>query len=1119
MSKLKLTNKLKRDILIAGMLLVCLAIGIASLILVEDKVGVPIYYEGDIKNICVRINEICSSNNSIIADENGNFSDYIELYNYGDTFLMTGFGLSDDTSNSVSYTFGEIEFGAGEHMIVFLDGINVPFRLNGGGNEYIALVAFDGTVICSATTVASASNQVMLYSDAGYTVSDTPSPGFPNTEQGVSDFKNGSIDSAPELVISEVFIANGSSLPDFEGDFCDIIELRNATDRDISLDGYFLSDDEEFRYSYALPAITLEAGKYLVVFASGKGTVTDSGEIHADFKLSEGERVCLSKANKYTYCDAVYGGVNLSNSRMFGEDGTIGYGIMTATPGFSNDESGITELQRARWSTNGALVISEVLLSSDELAYGGSIRDVIEITNISDGEVSTEGWYLSDSEDDPYEYALPVTTLAPGETAVLYAERSDSAFATGFALSESETLYLTSPEFKIASSVSCVPAGRGNSLNRGFGDDGEYFYSDTPSIGFANDDQGKKACSDRMLPDTVRISEAVSVNNSYLAGPYGTYYDFCELYNPTDSDIYLDGWFISDDPETIRKASLDGIKVPAYGYAVIILTTDGKNAPSGYPVVGISLSSGGETLLLSNGDTVIDCMVIPALGSDASFGRPDGESGFALLSSATPKQKNSDARDDETASPTASVNPGVFDGITNLKVELSGEGTIYYTLDCTTPDASSAVYTGPFTLTSTTVIRCCAIKDGCLMSDVVDLTYVINEGHQLEVVSLVTEPDNLWDYYHGIYVTGPGASSEFPYVGANYWQQWEKEASVSFYAADGSGFYEPCGIRIFGAYSRALAMKSISCFFRSEYGCSELEYQLFTDSDIEVYEAFILRNTGQDFKKARMRDAMIASLVGEMTDVDVQNSRPVVLYLNGEFWGVYYIREKINTNYFAAHYNVSDDKVEIARASGTNSESYQAMIKFVKNNSLAVQENYDYVCSLVDIDNYMDYIIAEIYIGNTDNGNIRFYQVEGMKWRWIMFDVDHGFRSVNTDTVADHLNPGGTGSMNRFPTTLINGLLKNNEFKDAFLRRFAWQIDNIWNVDKVIARIELFESRIEHDMQRDCVKWENSYSSWQSEVESLKYFARNRESYVLDDIQAYFNLSDSQMREYGFNID
>lgn len=1098
--------------MIAVLLTCCLLLGVAVMVLVENKVGTPVFYDGEMKNICVRITEVCASNRSIIATDSGEYPDYIELYNYGDTFNLADFGLANDTGNGKAYSFGDVTFEANSYLVVYLDGINVPFKLSSDGNEYVALVSWDGTVIDRVYTEAVRSDEVMLWSNDGFKLSTEASPGYPNTAEGVTAFREGSKDSALSLAINEILTANGSTLPDSDGDFCDIIEIKNISSSVISTKGYFVSDTLKDRSRCALPEKTLAPGEIVIVFASGKDKLYENGEFHTDFRLSNGEEVIISYGSKYTSetvesCDA-----NYSQSRN--ADGS--YSVMLATPGFENDEAGREALEATRVDPNAALVISELLLSQDGTPYGGRLRDVIEICNVSDGDVSTVGWYISDSEDDPYKYALPERTLAPDECMVVFAENGSGDSVCGFALSSGESVYLTAPDFRRGEYVPCVNAGRGSSRSYSV-ENGTAVYTDGAiSIGYKNDSDGERLYAASVRPADIEISEVVSVNSSYLPGPFKTYHDFVELHNRSSSDIDLTGWFLSDDPEQPRKGSLDGVTVPAGGFVVIILSSDGINTPLGYHTVSFGINASGETLTLSKGDEIVDCVAVPSLASNTAYGRPDGEDGFAVLKSATPESTNSARANETTAAPKTSLPQGVYDQ--TVTVELSGEGSIYYTLDCTEPTANSTLYTKPLTISETTVIRCFAVANGKNKSPVTDLTYIVGEGDTIEAISLVTEPENLWDYYSGIYETGPRANAAFPYEGANYYNRWEREGTVSFFSQVDEGFNENCGIRIFGGLSRALPKKSFALFFRSAYGSGSLNYQLFTDSEHKCYEALVLRNTGQDFKYSSMRDAMVTSMASDMLGLDVQNCRPVVLYLNGEYWGLYFIREKLNENYVAQHYNVDPSEATVAVANGRTSEEYMALVNYAGSHDLSVAEHYSYVSSLMDIENYIDYIVAEMIICNTDNGNIRFFTYEGGKWRWIMYDVDHAFRSANYNTVSEHLNPAGTGSANMFSTKLINALLKNPEFKKKFLEETAYQLNNVWTSENIDAYVDEFKGMIINDIGKDCVRWNRNYDTWESSVESLKRFGRTREAYVIDYVKAYFSLSDSEMRAYGFNV-
>ena len=466
--------------------------------------------------------------------------------------------------------------------------------------------------------------------------------------------------------------------------------------------------------------------------------------------------------------------------------------------------------------------------------------------------------------------------------------------------------------------------------------------------------------------------------------------------------------------------------------------------------------------------------------------------------------------------PEAVTAQGVYEDVEYLDVELTGEGNIYYTLDCTVPDTDAMLYTGPIRITETTVIRAVCRQHGKLQSQVLDLTFLLNEQDGLPAVSLVLEPDDLWSTDHGIYVRGHYSESEFPYKGANYWQNWEKTASVSLFEQDGTGFSSPCGVKIFGAFSRALAVKAFSCFFRDAYGVSELNYPLFGDEGLDTYEAFVLRASGQDVFTTRMRDVMITSLVAEATNIPVQKYRPVVLYLNGEYWGVYYIREKINESYVAGNYNVSADTVVLTDKNGFFCAEYMELYNYASTHNLSDPECYSHISTLMDIDEYIDYIVAQMCIGNSDNSNAKFFTYEGGKWTWILFDTDLAFHNVAYPSLAEHLNPGGTGVVDGTSTLLINALLRNPEFKDKFLTRMAWQLNHIWTEENILARIEELDAVIKADLVKDYARWGYDYEEREKFVESLRIFARGRREIMINYTKSYFNLTDEQLRSYGF---
>ena len=1101
----------KRETQLVIVMLILLAVFIVVGVIIDRFRSVTTVDYGEAQDVNIIISEICANNQTILADGNGKYSDYVELYNRGDDCNLKGFTISD--GKATSEPFGDLPFASGEYKVIFLGKANTGFALSTIGGETITLRNRDGSIVTQVKTVETGADLVMSWHGAGYEVTNRATPGFENSEYGAKAFREGIPDDDPKIVINELLTENGTVLPDENGRFSDVIELFNRSSDAVSLAGYYLSDRQDNRFRCALPSVTLPAGGCLVVYADGEAKVAENGEIHTNFGLSVGETVILT-ASTGKYTSAQVASVSENMSLLRGEDGEYAPG--TPSPGFPNDANGIASFLQSRINTDAPLVVTEVLLDKSGIPYDGQLADFVEITNRSNEAVSTEGWYLTDGSD-PYRFALPAMTVEPNTCIVVVCDGKNDGLHANFSLSADEQVTLTGPDWKHGVPAPCSDPGLGKSWSLiGNGEDAGFVSGDV-SIGFPNDQEGKNAYLRHARPETVQLSEAVSANVSTIKGPYGDTADWIELYNGSSQSVSLYGKYLTDDPSNLTKGKLPGATLSPGEYYVAFASESGKNLPGGYPVMPFNLSSSGETIYLTDGERILDAMILPALDPDTSYGRPRGKDGFGYLASMTPCAANSDeARPSEK--PISVTKTGVYNGVQYLDVSLSGDGRIYYTTDCEEPTTASTLYSGAIRLTKTTVVRAVCVKDGCTASGIADFTYIINENHTLPVASLVTTPANLWDYYHGIYVEGPNAAAEFPHVGANYWQQWEKPATVSLYEKDGTGFSSPCGIRIFGAYSRALDMKSLSCFFRSKYGASSLNYALFGEEGLDTYEAFIFRNTGQDQYKARMRDPLLTGITAAATDVAVQKYRPVVLYLNGSYWGVYFIREKINENYVAGNYNVSKDDVILTRANGTACPEYTEMINWVKGHDLSVAENYEYICTQIDVDEYIDYIVAEICICNTDNGNIKFFKTTNGKWTWIMYDVDQSFRSADFNTVAEHLNPNGTGSLDRFSTVLINRLLKNKTFKDKFLTRFGWQLTNVWCPANVLAAVESIYEQIKPEMARDTARWENSYSDWEAQVQAIRNFANVRTSYVLKHVQSYFKLTDDQMVAYGFPV-
>lgn len=1036
----------------------------------------------------LQITEVCSKNESIIADNSGKYRDYIELYNPGEAVDLTGFSLSDGQKTSAPFQNLYLETGA--YRVIFLGDDLTGFSLSASGGETLRLLDPDGGIVIQLTTSACMEDQVMLLNGSAYHLSYDASPGFANTN--VKAFKTGTKAESLALSVTEVLLGNTSTLPDENGIYSDIVELTNTSDKTLYLGDFALSDKEENRFAFRLPDIALAPGQRTVVYCDGEGYIKD-GYLHAGFGLAHGETLYLTDAAGATAsvsCQYVADDVSqVLADGSWQED--------LPSPGYPNTDEGINAFLATRINNDSPLIISEVLLSGTGVPYEGQICDVVEICNITDSPVSTANWYLSDG-GDPYSYPLPAMELAPGQCLVTVC----SGKTTGFSLSSGETVYLTGPDHRYAQPVTCVASEAGCSVT--CTDQGLVMAA--PSLGVYND-------TVRYTPEGLMISEVMTANNSYLKGSYGTTCDWIELYNPTDKDISLSTYCISDSANNLNRFSLPDITLAPGGYCVIFMSESSLNLNKSYSRVPMNLSSAGEKLYITKDGLIEDYVILPPLATDTSYGRVNGA--FAQLAKPTPGEGNSGAAQ-ASAAPTSLTPQGSYDDVEYVDVELSATGQIYYTTNAYAPTAYSTPYTGPIRLTQTTVIRAISIEDGKAASAVLDLTYLINENDNLSVVTIVSNPDGLFSQATGIYVAGPNPG-DYPDHTSNYWQDWERQATVSLIETDGTeGFSEPCGMKIFGGYSRVLQKKSLSFHFRDKYGASSLDYALFGDSGLDSFESFILRSGGQDTFAGRMRDEVITSIASEQLGIPVQNYRPVVVYINGQYYGLHYIREKVNEQYVSGHYGADPTTVNIAEWTGVRNAQYNALQKYVRFNDMNDPACYDYVLSQIDVDNYIDYMIAEMWIGNTDNGNTKYFTTPEIPWTWVMFDVDFAFYAPAGNDVAINLNTSELGAYDDNCKTIAVRLLTNPEFKDKFLKRFAYQINEVWTEEIILARIAEIEAMIAPDMEKECARWGQSIKVWQEHLTTMRHFVQNRNKYIIPDIQAYFGLTDAEMASYGF---
>ncbi|MCB9248742.1 MAG: CotH kinase family protein [Ignavibacteriales bacterium] len=408
---------------------------------------------------------------------------------------------------------------------------------------------------------------------------------------------------------------------------------------------------------------------------------------------------------------------------------------------------------------------------------------------------------------------------------------------------------------------------------------------------------------------------------------------------------------------------------------------------------------------------------------------------------------------------------------------------------------------------------------------------------ELPVISITTDPKNLWDDNIGIYTKGTNGIS-FWSVKANYWQEWERPAKVEFFEDDKTIAFElNAGISINGA-RRNMLQKSLRIFARDKYGAPSINYKIFPDKEIRNFTSLVLRNGGYpEFISTLFRDGFIQTLISNEMDIDYQAYRPSILYLNGKYWGIYNIREKQNEEYLKENNGVDPDNLDILENNMVvvegDSNHYQNMIDFISANDLSIQENYDSVKNFMEIDNFINYQIAQLYIANADwpGNNIKFWRpkTNDGKWRWLIFDLDGGFGlwhnyDFNSIEFATEEN---SSEWNNAPwsTFLFRNLLKNQEFADEFVQRFAAYLSYSFNREDVIELMTSFQNRIEKEIPNHINRWApncsitnpeskdgcmfEDISTWYENINIVKEFAVKRPNYVMEHLMNYFSISDT----------
>ncbi len=759
-----------------------------------------------------------------------------------------------------------------------------------------------------------------------------------------------------------------------------------------------------------------------------------------------------------------------------------------------------------RTDADGSIVISELMEKNRAVVRDedGDFSDWIELHNVSNKAVSLGGWRISDKSGDPG-WAFPDVTIEPGEYLLVFAsgkDKADGELHTNFSLSGDETVYLLSPSGGVSAQAAC--GGTEADVSMALGTDGEWAQSLYPTPGFENSSAGYEAFQETLAPaDALVISEVMVANTKTYSDRTFGYCDWVELKNISGSPLSLSGYYLSDSLKDLGKYAMpDSTLAP--GETFIILCGAESSDTGVQNLASFSLDSSCEQLYLSRGEEIVDFAALRDIPYECSFGRMDGENGWFYFANPSPSKANTNGARRVSAKPVNLTPDGVFDGVDGVTVELSGSGAIRYTLDGSAPTESSPEYTGALTVSSTGVVKAVCFEKGALPSRTLVLSYIVNEGHSLPVVSLVSEDVTEFSQMYN----GRAKGVELP-------------ASVSLYRDSGS-FTAPCGVSLNGETSLVLSKKNMSLRFRGSYGQETLQYDIFGGGVTEFTN--LLLRAGQDQEQAIIRNELSQSLC-EKADMDVINQRSIfcVLYVNGEYSGIYTLKEKANKYLYASIAGVDPDSVEVVEAPAEyGTEFYDQIIRFSYMNDLSLDENYKHLASLVDMDSLTDWLIMEGFCANTDvtSGNLRYCRsadADG-KWHFMFYDLDATFATpgaMYTNLLSEY------GLEHIQVSSLAYPLMENAEFKDRFLTRAAELLSDKLSNKAVINEINAMAEEISGEVDRDLARYGKTRSRWEWNIEQLLYLVDDRDwcQQNIDALCFAFDLSDSERSHYFGSID
>lgn len=622
----------------------------------------------------------------------------------------------------------------------------------------------------------------------------------------------------------------------------------------------------------------------------------------------------------------------------------------------------------------------------------------------------------------------------------------------------------------------------------------------------------------------VVINEYSCSNSTTISDNYGNYEDWIELYNSSGSAISIAGYYFSDKASNPTKWQVPaGVNVPANGFLKIWCSGKNEFLATNVHTNFKLTQTKPERIIFSNTlGTILENYILNPTQNNHSRGRTtNGAATWSIFTTPTPGASNSSPKQEYASKPSFDQTSGFYSSAITLTISTPDANiTIRYTTDGNEPTSTSTIYSTPINISSTQVIRAKAFSSIANIppSFTNSNTYFINENHSIAVISVFG--DDVDDLFSGIYV--------------------DADAGLEYFDVTNTLRAEATGVtNKHGNDSWAYDQRGIDFVCKDQYGDKySLLWQLFNQKPRNEFQRIILKAAANDnypFEAggAHVRDQYVTTLsqLGDL-HLDGRTYEPCIVFMNGQYWGVYDMREKVDDADFTEYYFNSDaDNVQMLKTwGGTWSEyggtqaqtDWDNLLNFILSNNMAIPANYNYVDSLYNVKSLVDYFVLNSYVVCSDwlNWNTEWWRginpnASKKKWRYALWDEDATFghyinyTGVPTQTPdADPCSPeqlGDPGGQGHVP--ILNALMDNAVFKQYYISRFADLSNTSFKCDRMIFVLDSLINLFLPEMPNQISRWGGTMAEWQQNVQDLKDYINDRCSQIQSGMNSCYNLT------------